>query len=133
MVRIAASLVRSREKSYIKRRLYQARGLMKLRHVVELVGLVLLLAGTALSQELNCEVTVNVDNITSGQRDYLRTFGPDVKKYINNNRYTDEDLNGEKIDCSMTIFFLSGSNDRYTAQVVVVSQRPIYNNNEISG
>ncbi|HTY38328.1 MAG TPA: DUF4835 family protein [Bacteroidota bacterium] len=106
---------------------------MRSLRVAELLGILLLCAGIAAAQELNCEVTVNVDNITSGQRDYLRTFGADVKKYLNNNRYTDEDLSGEKIDCSMTIFFLNGANDKYSAQVIVVSQRPIYTGVEKSG
>jgi hypothetical protein len=106
---------------------------MKPRHVIEMLGMLLLMAFAASAQELNCEVTVNIDNITSGQRDYLRTFEADVKKYLNNNRYTDEDLGGEKIDCSMTIFFLNGKDDKYTAQVVVVSQRAMYTGNEKSG
>lgn len=106
---------------------------MRPRRVIELLGMLLLMVFVASAQELNCEVTVNIDNITSGQRDYLRTFEADVKKYLNNNRYTDEDLGGEKIDCSMTIFFLNGKDDKYTAQVVVVSQRPIYTGNEKSG
>jgi hypothetical protein len=128
------SLVRSPENGYIDRRHYLIWGeLMKSLRVVELLGMFLLCAGIAGAQELNCEVTVNIDNITSGQRDYLRSFEADVKKYLNNNRYTDEDLGGEKIDCAMTIFFLSGANDKYTAQVVVVSQRAIYNSNENRG
>lgn len=107
---------------------------METRRVLGLIGMVLLFAVVAAAQELNCEVIVNIDNITSGQRDYLRTFEADVKKYLNNNRYTDEDLGGEKIDCSMTIFLLSGSNEsKYTAQVVVVSQRPVYQGNDKSG
>jgi hypothetical protein len=128
------SLVRSPENGYIDRRHYLEWGkIMNSRRVVELLGMFLLCAGIAAAQELNCEVSVNIDNITSGQRDYLRPFEADVKKYLNNNRYTDEDLGGEKIDCSMTIFFLSGANDKYTAQVVVVSQRPIYTGNDKSG
>jgi hypothetical protein len=127
-------LVRRLGNGYIDDRYYLEWGKpMNSRRVVELLGLFLLCAGIAAAQELNCEVTVNIDNITSGQRDYLRSFEADVKKYLNNNRYTDEDLGGEKIDCAMTIFFLSGANDKYTAQVVVVSQRPIYNGNEKSG
>jgi hypothetical protein len=99
-----------------------------------LAGLLGLSMMVADAQELNCEVIVNVDNITSGQRDYLRTFEADVRKYLNNNRYTDEDLGGEKIDCSMTVFFLTGSsNNSYTAQAVIVSQRPIYVGNDKSG
>lgn len=107
---------------------------MKSRRALALVGVLLLMTVVAESQELNCEVTVNTDNITSGQRDYLRSFDANIKKYLNNNRFTDEDLGGERIDCSMTIFFLSGSSDnRYAAQVVVVSQRPIYIGNDKSG
>jgi hypothetical protein len=100
-----------------------------------LFSLFSLLAIVRLSaQELNCEVTVNLEKITSGQRDYLRNFESDVKKYMNDNKWTDEDLGGEKIDCSMTIYFVSvaGDND-YTAQIVVGSQRPVYVGNDKSG
>ncbi len=104
---------------------------MSARNVALLAGLLLVYGIRTPAQELNCEVTVNVDNITSGQRDYLRSFEADIKRYLNNNRFTDEDLSGERIDCSMTVFFLSGSNDnKYAAQVVVVSQRPVYKDND---
>ena len=107
---------------------------MTLRRAFLLVGSILLLNCGSLAQELNCEITVNTDNISSALRDNLRTFEADIRKYLNNNRYTDEDLGGEKIDCSMTVFFLTGSADyRYAAQVIVVSQRPVYNGNDKSG
>ncbi len=84
------------------------------------------------SQELDCEVIVNTDKLTSSARDYLKNFESEVRQYLNGNRWTDEDLGGEKIHCSMNIFFLNASgNDRYQAQAVIVSQRPIYGaNNE---
>jgi hypothetical protein len=104
---------------------------MSARNAALLAGMLFISVVRTPAQELNCEVTVNVDNITSGQRDYLRSFETDVKKYLNNTRFTDEDLSGERIDCSMTIFFLASSNDnKYTAQVVVVSQRPVYKDND---
>jgi hypothetical protein len=107
---------------------------MKSRFVALLAGMLLLIAIRSAGQELNCEVTVDVQNVPSSLRDYLRPFEADVKKYVNNTRFTDEDLSGERIDCSLTIFFLPGTTEnRYVAQVVVVSQRPIYNNNEKSG
>jgi hypothetical protein len=107
---------------------------MTLRRALTLIGLLLLLNCGLAAQELNCEVTVNTDNIPSAVRDNLRMFDADIRKYLNNNRYTDEDLGGEKIDCSMTIFFLTGNADhRYSAQVIVVSQRPVYTGNEKSG
>jgi hypothetical protein len=91
-------------------------------------------AATLIAQELNCEVSVNAEKINSAQREYLRNFESDVKKYMNDNKWTDEDLGGERIDCSMTIYFISvaGDND-YTAQIVVGSQRPVYIGNDKSG
>jgi hypothetical protein len=107
---------------------------MTLQRAFLLVGSILLLNCGLVAQELNCEITVNTDNISSAVRDNLRTFEADIRKYLNNNRYSDEDLGGEKIDCSMTVFFLTGTADyRYAAQVIVVSQRPVYNGNDKSG
>jgi hypothetical protein len=86
-----------------------------------------------LSQELACTVTVNMESIQSAQRGYLRTFSQDIERYINNTRFTNEDLDGEKIQCSLDIFFTSASNDnRYQVQVAVSSQRPIYIGNDKS-
>jgi hypothetical protein len=84
-------------------------------------------------QELNCEVTVNTDNIPSSDRDYLRNFKSDVERYLNNTRFTNADLYGEKVQASMTIFFtqVTGSN-RYRAEVVIGSTRPIYVGNDKS-
>jgi hypothetical protein len=107
---------------------------MTLRRALVLVGSTLLLNCGLIAQELNCEITVNTDNVPSAVRDNLRSFEGNIRKYLNNNRYTDEDLGGEKIDCSMTVFFLSGNADyRYSAQVIIVSQRPVYNGNDKSG
>lgn len=97
---------------------------------------IVMMTGVGLAQELNCDVTINVENIPSAQRDLLVRFEQDVERYLNNTRWSDEDLGGEKIDCSMTIFFLSApAENRYTAQVAIVSQRPVYNSttNEKTG
>ena len=79
------------------------------------------------AQELNCNVTVNVEQVPSASRDYLKDFERDVEQYLNNFRWTTEDLGGEKINCSMDIFFLPGGGDnKYTAQVFIGSRRPVY-------
>lgn len=101
--------------------------------------ILLLIAGCFLAlsvraQELNCDVTVNTDNIPSTARDYLTNFGAAVEKYLNSNRWTDEDFGGDKIRCTMNIFFLNVVGDnRYQAKVFVGSQRPIYVGNDKSG
>ncbi|MBI4428955.1 MAG: DUF4835 family protein [Ignavibacteriales bacterium] len=84
-------------------------------------------------QELQCDVKVNMESIPSGQRDFLRNFESDLERYLNNTRFTTEDLDGEKIQCSMDIFFrtVAGEN-RYQAQAFVGSQRTIYVSNDPS-
>ncbi len=86
------------------------------------------------SQELDCKVTINsIESIQSPQRDYLRNFSSDVERYLNNTRFTNEDLNGEKIVCNIEITFKSGSsNNRYQAQAFIASQRPVYIVNDVS-
>ncbi|MCX6120991.1 MAG: DUF4835 family protein [Ignavibacteriales bacterium] len=85
------------------------------------------------SQELNCTVTVNMESIQSAQRGYLRTFAQDIERYMNNTRFSNEDLDGERIQCSLDVFFSTATNDnRYQAQVAISSQRPIYIGNDKS-
>ncbi len=85
------------------------------------------------AQELNCEVTVNTDNIASSDRDYLHNFKSDVERYLNSTRFTNADLYGEKVQASISIFFtqVTGSN-RYRAEAVIGSSRPIYVGNDKS-
>ncbi len=79
------------------------------------------------AQELNCTITVNMDNITPSNRDLLSDFQQNISDYMNKTRFTNQDWQGGKIDCGLNIFFMSGTSDgNYTAQVVVTSMRPIY-------
>jgi len=104
------------------------------RAIVLVSFLAIASACSAHSQELNCTVTVNTDNLQSDQQSYLANFASDVERYLNDNSWTNEDFGGEKIDCSLTIFFLTATGDgQYSARVVVVSQRPIYVGSDESG
>jgi len=79
------------------------------------------------SQELNCSVTVNYQNVPVKNRELLADFRNVVENYMNGTRFTNETWEGDKIDCSLNIFFTSaGSDVNYGAQIVVVSQRPVY-------
>lgn len=90
--------------------------------------LIILFASTiTFSQELNCEVVVNYENLPIHNRELLRDFASVVKDYMNVTRFTNEAWEGDKIDCTLNIFFISASSDvNYSAQIVVVSQRPVY-------
>ena len=107
---------------------------MKILKVAALLfTLLLFVTPLLISQELSCTVTINIESIQSAQRGYLRTFAQDIERYMNNTRFTNEDLDGEKIQCSLDIFFSTAtSNNYYQAQVAVSSQRPIYVGDEKS-
>lgn len=102
--------------------------------IFRLLCLVAILSGRLIAQEISCDVTVNTEKIPSNARDYLTNFAADVERYLNSNRWTDEDFGGEKIKCTMNIFFVNvvGEN-RYQAQAFIGSQRPIYVGNDKSG
>jgi hypothetical protein len=105
----------------------------KLKIASLIFTLLVVVAPLLVSQELNCTVTVNMESIQSAQRGYLRTFAQDIERYMNNTRFSNEDLDGERIQCSLDIFFSTATNDnRYQAQVAISSQRPIYIGNEKS-
>lgn len=89
--------------------------------------LLLLISTQIFSQELKCNVTVNYQNLPVKNRDLLANFTSVIQDYMNHTRFTNEAWQGDKIDCSLNIFFVSATSDfDYTAQIVVVSQRPVY-------
>ncbi len=73
--------------------------------------LVLLLAPSVRAQELDVDVTVNLQQVPAANKEYLSNFANDVKQYLNEFRWTTEDYMGEKIHCSMSIFFINGTPD----------------------
>ena len=79
------------------------------------------------AQELNANVTVNYEQLNTQSKEKLETFGRDVEDYLNNNKFTGDGWEGEPIICNFSIFFTTGDANSYTAQVVITSQRPVYN------
>ena len=105
----------------------------KVKVVVLLIILFVVATPLLVSQELNCTVTIHTESIQSAQLGYLRNFSQDIERYMNSTRFTNEDLDGEKIQCSLDISFSSATSDnRYSVQVAILSQRPIYIGNEKS-
>ncbi|NWF50765.1 MAG: DUF4835 family protein [Ignavibacteriaceae bacterium] len=91
------------------------------------VFLIVIFSGISLAQELNCKVLVNYENLSVSSREKLVNFASVVEDYMNKTKFSPEEWEGEKIECTLNIFFLSASGEvNYSAQVVVVSQRPIY-------
>jgi len=93
----------------------------------KLILIFFLVNSVTFSQELNCNVIVNYESLPMNNRDLLRDFASIVQNYMNITRFTNLSWEGDKIDCTLNIFFMSASGDvSYSAQIVVVSQRPVY-------
>ncbi len=87
----------------------------------------LLAASIATAQELNCKVEVNYESLPVNNRELLSDFQGVIESYLNSTRFTNDDW-AQKIDCTFSIFFTGASSDvDYSAQIVIVSQRPIFN------
>ena len=92
------------------------------------VLLFLVLPALIFSQELAVSVVVSYEQLDNASKERLVNFQQDVENYLNTARYTDEAWEGEKIPCQFNIFFTGASKEiNYSAQIVVSSQRPIYN------
>jgi hypothetical protein len=85
----------------------------------------ILISAPIVAQELDANVTINVEQLETAARDRLDNFKYQIQDYLNNNKFTGKAWEGEKIKCNLTIFFSSSSdNVSYGAQLVVSSQRP---------
>lgn len=102
-------------------------GIMK-----KLFFLFILLPFLVRAQELSAKVTVNYEQLPNSAKENLADFQNAVEDYLNNSRFTDLDYQ-EKILCNFSFFFVSAQSDvQYSAQVVITSQRPIYNSQKNS-
>jgi hypothetical protein len=91
--------------------------------------LLVLLAFTIVSfaQELNADVTVNYEQLKTASKDKLEDFERVIEDYLNNNKFAGDNWEGDPINCNFSIFFTSAGETSYGAQVVITSQRPVYN------
>ena len=78
--------------------------------------------------ELDFRLSVEFGNIPTSHREILETeFQNKVSEYLSR-KWSDIDFGNEQIPVEVRIFFLNATPDyRYSAQLVLVSSRPIYN------
>lgn len=80
------------------------------------------------AQEIEADVTVDRSQISSTSLDYLDNFAQQIEEYINQHEWTNADFNeNERINMSLQINLLSVEDYNFEAQIIVRSQRPIYN------
>ncbi|MDP2207220.1 MAG: DUF4835 family protein [Bacteroidota bacterium] len=105
-----------------------------MRIIVVSFAIIFLVINFAIAQEINCDVKLNTENLTTEGLENISGFEQRLEDYINNHRWTKDEFGGAKINCSFDIFFRgSPSENKYTAQVFIGSQRQIYKSDKSTG
>ena len=75
------------------------------------------------AQEIEANVTVNMEQLTFEARSQVSNMENDVRNYINNQKFTKTEWKGDKIPVDLTIFLAGGANNRYSARLLIISRR----------
>lgn len=94
----------------------------------KIIFVFLLLAGLVVhSQQLNCTVTVNSQQMANPNQQVFKTLQTALTDFVNTTDWTGQMMKqNEKINCSMYITLLSGSTDQFSGTIQVQSSRPVY-------
>ena len=88
-----------------------------------------LASGSGLSaQELNCEVTINTDQLQNVNRDVFTTLEESMREYFNTTHFTnDQYALNERIDCRFFLTVADYTDNVVKGDIQVQSTRPVYN------
>lgn len=82
----------------------------------------------ALSQELNCTVTVIAQQTGNDNNVVFSNLEKQLNEFISNTKWTEKNFSQqERIDCNMVINVQDYNNDLFAATLQVSSSRPVYN------
>ena len=84
-------------------------------------------ASLATAQELNCEVTVNAEQV-NGSKQVFETLQQAINDYMNTTVFTNAQFGAnEKIECRLYITVKEYTDDKMTGDIQIQSLRPVYN------
>jgi hypothetical protein len=78
---------------------------------------------SAVAQEIKATVTVNMDQLIFENRNSVSSMESDIRNYINNQKFTNIEWTGDKIPVDISIYLKGGTNDIYSAQLIIISRR----------
>ena len=97
-----------------------------MKRIPSFLLLLFILSCDGSGQTMDVVVQVNYESVASTNKERLRDFENDVRNYISNFNWGPGNAD-DKVKCTLNIFIQSVTGeDRYSAQVFVGSQRPIY-------
>lgn len=85
------------------------------------------------SQELNCKVEVNSDQIANVNKEVFKTLENAISEYMNNNKWSEAQFYAnEKIECKLFFTIKSYADNIMSGDLQVQSLRPVYNSSYTS-
>ncbi len=87
------------------------------------------LAATSLyAQEINCNVTINSEQIEGSNKSVFNTLQQSISDYMNNTKWTSLNVSTvERIECNMSIIVQSVVDNLFTCQMTIQARRPVFN------
>lgn len=96
-----------------------------MKKIFLLIALISIITST-FSQELNCKVDINSDQIPGTDKHLFDLLKTAVFEFMNNRKWTNDAFKPEeKIDCNILITLTPGT-DSYMASILVAANRPVY-------
>ncbi len=94
---------------------------------VLIIGVFLLSTNKAYSQELNCIVSVNTQQIQSSDKKIYETLQASIYEFMNSKKWTNYTYETEEeIECTIMLTISSKEADQFKGTLQVQSRRPIY-------
>lgn len=79
------------------------------------------------AQELQCQVSINSDQIEGSNKSIFNTLQTSITEFVNTTRWTNMTFTDkERIECSMMIVVQSVADNLFTAELQVQARRPVY-------
>ena len=80
------------------------------------------------AQELNCDVTVNTDQVQGTNNSVFQTLQEAIREYMNSNHFTNDQYSvNERIDCRLFFTIVEYTDGVVKGDLQVQSSRPVYN------
>lgn len=80
-----------------------------------------------IAQEINCNVTINSEQIEGSNKQVYSTMKTSIEEFMNQNRWTNMTFaEQEKIECSILIVVKSVADNMYNCEMTLQSRRPVY-------
>ena len=102
--------------------------LLKISYLKYLIYSVIIFSQINLSQELNCNVTVNYSLVNQTESKIFIELENKIKEFVNSKKWTNKSYKDfEKINCSFFITILDYSNSSFRVNFEINSFRPVLN------